>query len=439
MQWLILIFIFLFIRNGRKILFGLLRNTFKFLSLLPNSKTIDFYKRYIYLGRYAGYEGSAKIFEKLYNQYEDGTGFVLLPMDMAYMDAGQVEEKGSYCNQLNQLAAIKTRNIRPAYPFFFVDPRRIEADGKSFLDYSTDRDSGKVTLNTCMAKEFLEDKKFNGIKIYPALGYYPFDERLLILWKYAADRQIPIMTHAIRGTIFYRGIKKKEWNCHPVFQQLDGFYKGEPQPLLLPELRNIDFINNFTHPLNYFLLVEPKALAYLLATCSKPVQDFFGYKGVEQPLKHDLRELKICFGHYGGDDEWKRNLEADRTVYAPQLIRYPERGIEFLDDGEFSPIKGGILWKEADWYSIISSLILQYPNLYADISYIVHDPEIYPLLKHSLQFKKLKERILFGTDFYVVRNHKSDKEILGELKMALSETEFDMIARNNPRSYLGIA
>ena len=138
-------------------------------------------------------------------------------MDMAYMDAGQVEEKGSYCNQLNQLAAIKTRNIRPAYPFFFVDPRRIEADGKSFLDYSTDRDSGKVTLNTCMAKEFLEDKKFNGIKIYPALGYYPFDERLLILWKYAADRQIPIMTHAIRGTIFYRGIKKERMELPPGF------------------------------------------------------------------------------------------------------------------------------------------------------------------------------------------------------------------------------
>src|SRR6185436_827568 len=66
---------------------------------------------------------------------------------------------------------------------------------------------------------FIEKKKFNGFKIYPALGYYPFDVQLLPLWKYAADHQIPILTHCIRGTIFYRGSKKTEWDYHPVYKQ----------------------------------------------------------------------------------------------------------------------------------------------------------------------------------------------------------------------------
>ncbi|MBK9961224.1 MAG: hypothetical protein IPP06_07755 [Saprospiraceae bacterium] len=60
-----------------------------------------------------------------------------------------------------------------------------------------------------MVKEYIEINKLNGFKIYPALGYYPFDEELLLLWKYAADHQIPIMTHVIKGTVFYRDRKNK--------------------------------------------------------------------------------------------------------------------------------------------------------------------------------------------------------------------------------------
>jgi len=48
----------------------------------------------------------------------------------------------------------------------------------------------------------------------------------------------------------------------------------------------------------------------------------------------------------------------------------------------------------------------------------------------------LRSRVLFGTDFYVVRNHKSDKEMLADLEAALSEDELDMIGRINPRQFL---
>jgi hypothetical protein len=76
--------------------------------------------------------------------------------------------------------------------------------------------------------------------------------------------------------------------------------------------------------------------------------------------------------------------------------------------------------------------------VYADISYILQNEQIIPLLKYSLNNPGLKHYLLFGTDFYVVRNHKSEKEMLAELQATLTAEEFDLIARENPRVFLGI-
>jgi predicted TIM-barrel fold metal-dependent hydrolase len=89
-----------------------------------------------------------------------------------------------------------------------------------------------------------------------------------------------------------------------------------------------------------------------------------------------------------------------------------------------------------DWFSIITNLIYHYPNVYADISYIVYQPAIYPLLKQVLTKEKHKKRVLYGTDFFVVRNHKSEKQLLAEAMANLTEVEFDQIARENPREFI---
>ena len=80
--------------------------------------------------------------------------------------------------------------------------------------------------------------------------------------------------------------------------------------------------------------------------------------------------------------------------------------------------------------------MLQYENVYADLSYIIHNTEIFPLLKQTLQNEKLQKRTLFGTDFYVVRNHLTEKEMLANTQANLSKEEFDNIARENPINYL---
>jgi len=151
-----------------------------------------------------------------------------------------------------------------------------------------------------------------------------------------------------------------------------------------------------------------------------------------------LSHLKLCFGHFGGDDQWARFYERDRDNWSSQLIRNPDRGVSFytVSDNQLSPGKLEQIWRYADWYTIICSMMLQYPNIYGDLSYIIHNPDIEPLLKQTLSNASLRDRVLFGTDFYVVRNHKSEKNMLGDVLSYLSPTSMDQIARNNPSVFL---
>lgn len=62
-----------------------------------------------------------------------------------------------------------------------------------------------------------------------------------------------------------------------------------------------------------------------------------------------------------------------------------------------------------------------YPNVYADISYTLNDTSLLPLLKMILEADtRVRERVLFGTDFQMVSK-------------SICEREFAI----NIRSYLG--
>ncbi len=447
----IVTFAILFIKSGRQIIVFIAKKAWSFLSLIPDKKTLQFVARYINIGRFAYYESSFTTFKKLKDQYPAKTGFILLPMDMEFMDAGEIKEAGKFGKQMDELWHIKKDNLEIAFPFVFIDPRRknvesfIDKDENPvpdtpFLKWQKDENKpGRVVLLDCFIKDYIEEKKFNGFKIYPALGYYPFDEELLALWKYAADNSIPITTHCIRGTIFYRGKKDKMWDFHPVFQE--GRSGGIFCPLLLPEIKNVDFINNFTHPLNYLCLLEERLLRIIIGKADEKIKELFGYNGQDIPMNHNLSKLKLCFGHYGGDDEWARYFEKDRDNRTKDIIQHPTTGIKFCNGTSLDPIESSFvileqIWKYSDWYTIISSMMLQFENVYSDISYIIHNDAIVPLLQSTLQNPDLRNKVLLGTDFFVVRNHKSDKEMLADIECNLDKDDFDVIARDNPKLFL---
>lgn len=439
---LIVVIVILFVKSGRNFLWFIAKKSIKLLSILPGKMTRDLIDRYILLGRFTIYQKQTTTFSKLVQQYDSGSKFIVLPMDMEYMGAGKLKKGYEYKDQMQELADIKnkSKNKDAILPFVFVEPRRIVED-KTQLKYHFNDNTGTVTLQDCFIKRYIEDEKFSGFKIYPALGYYVFDETLLPLWKYAADNQIPIMTHCIKGTIFYRGKKKKEWDTHPVFEEYISLEKKERGPLLLPQLKNIDFSLNFTHPLNYLVLLKEELLRIWVGKCSQKTKDLFGYTNSNTKLKWDLSHLKLCLAHFGGEDQWCKYLESDRYNYTAKLKTNPEAGIDFIntknkDETEISWKKLEDCWKHVDWYSIICSMMLQHKNVYADISYILYNEAIFPLLKETINHPNLGDKVLFGTDFFVVRNHASEKGLVSKTLSNLSNEEFDKIARENPSNFI---
>lgn len=446
----IVVFVVLFIKTGRNLMLFIFKKIFAFFKLMPGKETKKLIARYLLIAKYAVYKKQTHIFSKMKEQYPKGSGFVLLPMDMKYMEAGTC--KDTYESQLVALAKIKNsveykKQGAGIHPFIFVDPRRIQEDdakkkcqkkfsASDLFNYS--HKEGTITLEQSLVKTYIEEHSFAGFKIYPAIGYYPFEKELLPLWKYACDHEIPIMSHCIKGTIFYRGNKSKAWDEHWVFKD-----ENTKTQLLLPEVKNVEFQRNFTHPMNFLCLLEEPFLRILIQKYKdKDLNEIFGYTDAKTPLKRNLKNLKICLAHYGGEDQWKKYLEKDSYGYSQQIIKNPTKGIDFIKlvkettDIDFDRLAQ--MWKYVDWYSIISSMMMQYPNVYADISYILHDQTIFPLLKETLKprYMQLRERVLFGTDFYVVRNHNSEKDLFVSSDALLTNDEFDLIARTNPNRFL---
>jgi len=480
----------IFIKWSRRTIWFLITKLWPFLSSLLSPNGVALLERYLLMGRFSFYGSQQKVAERALSQMPPGSEMVILPMDMEYMGAGKTKmtkemlatketnllkdwTKDDYSDtfkfQMRELFEFvdSRRKTQPNtyHPFLFLDPRRIAEEGKSFFDYQIVQ--GRMVLKHCFVKTYMEKREFSGFKIYPALGYYVFDEHLLPLWHYASENNIPIMTHCVIGVIYYRGLKKKEWNFHPVFKQ---FYRDKrvnpPEPMLLPKTKAVDLQFNFTHPLNYLCLLEEPLLRELIGKASdSSIKTLFGYVDKKTPLKYTLENLKICLAHYGGEEEWTKFLETDRDVYSRSLVSKPDEGINFMQNskGAFSWSKINSLWHDTDWYSLISSLIMNYENMYADLSYIISKPSIYPLLEQTLQKgddyeaqminynnensdnkkashllgrNRLRSHVLYGTDFYVVRNHNSDKDLFAQTRAALSEENFDLIARENTHNYL---
>jgi len=88
----------------------------------------------------------------------------------------------------------------------------------------------------------------------------------------------------------------------------------------------------------------------------------------------------------------------------------------------------------------------EYPNLYTDISYTVFTPKVQGLyvdlvdyLKVLLTNERVRQRVLFGSDYYMVeRESISEKEVSLLLRSRLGEDLYKQIAYTNPRAFLGI-
>ena len=129
-------------------------------------------------------------------------------------------------------------------------------------------------------------------------------------------------------------------------------------------------------------------------------------------------DLRLCLAHFGGDADWLSHLQDGFDPDDPQA-------------------------RDKNWVSAIDRMISggEYPNLYTDISYTIFKfNDHIPLLRMFLADEKVRERVLFGSDFYMTRQERlSEKAISIRLRDALGEADFHRIAHVNPRRWLGEA
>jgi len=303
-------------------------------------------KKYHSFVRIADGKTQEQVLNDLIVQYPVGTKFCVLTMDMEYMGAGPVPQP--FEEQLRELAILKRnpkyRNI--IYPFIFVHPERPNIMG--------------------LVRHYIEVENFSGIKLYPPIGYYPFDERLDKVMAYAEKNRIPVTTHCSRGGVFYRGKITEAMRLHPI--------TGERLPLT----DNKTFCQHFTDPSGYEYLLKK------------------------------FPNLVLNLAHFGGGSEW----------------------LKYLND------EGSSKWQT--WLEKVGVLMKKHPNVYSDISYTMYSPELFPLLGLLLQDGRLRYKILFGSDFYMVEREVAEREFFLKLRAFLGEDDYPIIAYINPSVFLGL-
>lgn len=162
-------------KAGYYLLVKLLKNVNPFTNKDSMNKMAEFIR--------LGHLGSQKaIFNECARFYPENTKFIVLPMDMAYMGAGDPKQK--YIDQLFELSMIAYENPN-VIPFFMADPRNAEVSQ--------------------LFNRFIHGS-FKGVKIYPPLGYYPYDERLTPIYEYCNENSIPVLSHCTPGNpVHFKG------------------------------------------------------------------------------------------------------------------------------------------------------------------------------------------------------------------------------------------
>lgn len=309
------------------------------LTVLP-FKSLDRLGAFVRIG---SRRSQAEIFEVIARFYPDDTKFVVLPMDFEFMEAGKPPQ--SFFEQLEELEELARRYDGRLLPFVAADPRRADV--------------------TDLVTDCLENRGFAGVKLYPPLGYYPFDERLDKVFEYAQERSIPILAHCSRGGVYYKGKITEEMRRHPK--------SGD----LLRERKRKKFTDHFSDPRNYKWVLEK------------------------------FPQLKICLAHYGGGGEWLKHFADPR----------PSVG-------------------QRSWLAVVSDLMREHPNVYTDVAYTAHDRRLWPELAVRLNTDGLKERILFGSDFYMVRMEVTPRQFSIGLRSFVGETAFKQMAEINAATFL---
>jgi predicted TIM-barrel fold metal-dependent hydrolase len=354
--------------------------------------TIERYIEFVEIGTSATQSDIYRNLTKNYLKFGDFK-IIVLTQVLDYLDLERSSDHVRIQTQVEEVCDIKRNALyqNNIYPFLGVDARQTGFD-----------------LVEGWAKKYINPQTgFCGIKIYPAYGFFPFDQRLDALWEWAETNQVPVMTHCTRGGSFYLGRFESLLNTGALQVQSLNDGSASMQSIRTrisnvindPSIRkqNRIWCNIFGHPENY-----------------KPVLDKYP-------------ELKLCLAHLGGANEVLRG--------APNAT-----GAD-LSLGNDYPV-----YLKDNWNDQVIDLMKEYKNVYSDISYTLSDTRAMGIIVNKFREanmtdkfgKPLINKLLYGTDFYLTQQEeKGDEPTLENIFLtSFNQNEITKIAYDNTTAYL---
>lgn len=344
-----------------------MRKVIKRLAGRRGDGTLLRYLQFIEVGTQSTQEEVYRTMRNAYGALGTGVRFVGLTLNMDHMDT-QPSTHARIDTQLAEVERVRVDYPNEFFPFVCADPRHLQ--GAALRDW---------------VKAKVERGMFFGIKLYPSLGFFPFDPALDELYRWAAAAGVPVMTHCTRGGSFYTGrmasvlvsdTPPSLWpndGAMPAIHARVKAYRSSDWAMK----RNAHACNVFLHPDNY------------------------------RPVLNAHPGLKLCLAHFGGDDE----MRGDVTDLAKQ-------GID-----------------RDNFHQKVMELMNDHASVYTDISYTLYDKRIHADLVQLID-GPLGDRILFGTDFFMTLRENTEEKLLFGCVNALGLQRFQRIAQHNTDRYL---
>lgn len=265
-----------------------------------------------------------------------------------------------YEEQINEMEILKKSYGNNIFPFLAVDPRR-------------------ERMAEIIKEQILEKKIFHGIKLYPPNGYSPTDPNLfddgskfiedMCLYSFCIKHNIPVMTHASDAG-FSTFVKELE-------VQGEIYENGRIKPL--SGLETLSFNYDIFHG-GFKKAVRERA-------------QYLNHPKLWEKVVTRYKDLKICFGHFGGLSN--------------------------------------------TWRSDIADLIKSDNKVYTDLSCITDKKEIKNIRKTFIVPGGIvSERIMYGSDFHLNTMGMEFSEYYENFKSVFTEEELKKMSKTVPNEFL---
>ena len=299
-----------------------------------------------------------------------------LMMDMQWGIKGRV--KKDLYGQLEEI--IKLRALKEhqkiVLPFFGTDPR----NPNLFEDFLALFSKPAEHVNRTGKEMFDNIFPFFGVKIYPSLGYFPSDPKLMAIFEVCEQKNIPVTTHCGSGATRYNRSKYVSGKRHVLNnngQYVEESYKINAKPIFKKKRKMAQIFNA---PNNWL------------------------------PVIKSFPKLRLNLAHFGSDIEWRAFRRGNTNTHVNQTLKLILENDQVFADFSYACAYDRNLKKIRDWFGSGEFT--------------------------SDQQEILRRKVLYGSDYYLTDRKKSIITIIESIIEEFNEDLRDQFCLINPKAFL---